>query len=330
MADDEREEEREFLERLKARTGRSLAEWMAAIAAQGFSDKNEIIDWLRAQGLPFARASWLERIHRNGGRPIHLDAADIPDTPDERPADRSGSDPWPPASAIQRQRGDQGSDPDAAALDKLLAAAKGYRPLYQLIEAEVRNAIPGAAFLPKGRYICVVAPSEFAAITLHATEIRLGLALGDHPIGGRLEKAKLRGPGPANTHKVVLTDARQRPRELLTGVKAPALRALDLIFDQSVRSGRGRNANAFPETEAAAEVIRDLSPSLLAHPSNFGPHLRVTASRPPPLPRGSRAVSGRGGRGRCGARRTPGARSRAGFASPHGPLGLPAPAPPPD
>ena len=74
MAKDDREEERAFLEGLKTRTGRDLAEWMAAIAAQGFSDKNEIIDWLRTQGLPFARASWLERIHRNGGRPIHADA----------------------------------------------------------------------------------------------------------------------------------------------------------------------------------------------------------------------------------------------------------------
>ena len=73
MSNDEREEERAFLEGLKARTGRDLAEWMAAIAAQGSSDKNEIIDWLRTQGLPFARASWLERIHRKGGKPIHAD-----------------------------------------------------------------------------------------------------------------------------------------------------------------------------------------------------------------------------------------------------------------
>ena len=71
MAKDEREEEREFLSGLKARTGRDLGEWMAAIAAQGSADKNEIIDWLREQSLPFARASWLERIHRNGGKPIY-------------------------------------------------------------------------------------------------------------------------------------------------------------------------------------------------------------------------------------------------------------------
>ena len=74
MSNDEREEERDFLEGLKARTGRDLGQWMAAIAAAGFSDKNEIIDWLRAEGLPFARASWLERIHRNGGKPIYATA----------------------------------------------------------------------------------------------------------------------------------------------------------------------------------------------------------------------------------------------------------------
>ena len=86
MAKDEREEEREFLSGLKARTGRDLGEWMAAIAAQGFTDKNEIIDWLREQGLPFARASWLERIHRNGGKPIYSPTL-CPKRPHEKPRD---------------------------------------------------------------------------------------------------------------------------------------------------------------------------------------------------------------------------------------------------
>ena len=75
MARDERDEEQEFLAELAARTGRSLADWMAAITAQGFADKNETIDWLRREGFPFARASWLERIHSNGGRPIYEHAA---------------------------------------------------------------------------------------------------------------------------------------------------------------------------------------------------------------------------------------------------------------
>ena len=96
MAKDEREEEREFLSGLKARTGRDLGEWMAAIAAQGFTDKNEIIDWLREQSLPFARASWLERIHRNGGKPIYSSDPAPEDAPRKSHATRN-RDPHLPA-----------------------------------------------------------------------------------------------------------------------------------------------------------------------------------------------------------------------------------------
>ena len=68
---------------------------------------------------------------------------------------------------------------EVADLDKLLAAGKGYRPLYQLLEAEVRAAVPGLTITPKAAYISLGAPREFAAVTLHATELRLGLDLGD-------------------------------------------------------------------------------------------------------------------------------------------------------
>ena len=132
MAGDEQEEEREFLAELKARSGQDLAQWMAAIAAQGFADKNETIDWLRAQGFAFARASWLERIHSNGGRPIYMDQPPKP-APEPKPV--------PPARAPSAR--------ETADLEKLLAAAKGYRPLYQLLEAEIRRAVPGVDVKPK-------------------------------------------------------------------------------------------------------------------------------------------------------------------------------------
>lgn len=77
MSTDWREKEREFLTSLKADTGRDLAEWMRVIAAQNLPHRNDIIDWLRQQGFPFARASWLERIHHNQGRPIYLDPAEL-------------------------------------------------------------------------------------------------------------------------------------------------------------------------------------------------------------------------------------------------------------
>ncbi len=206
MAGDEQEEEREFLADLKARSGRDLAEWMAAISAQDFTDKNETIDWLRAQGFPFARASWLERIHKNGGRPIYASGPPRP-TPEPR------SPPAPPTPRPPSKR-------ETAELDKLIAAAKGYRPLYQLLEAEIRRAVAGVSVSPKAGYISFAAPLEFAAVTLHATELRLGLDLGDRAFDAPLERSRLRGPPQAISHMLVLTDARQMNADLTNLIKA--------------------------------------------------------------------------------------------------------------
>jgi len=234
MANDEREEERQFLEGLKARTGRDLAEWMAGIAAHGSSDKNEIIDWLRSEGLPFARASWLERIHRNGGRPIHADAlsAAAVEAPRSEEPPVKAEPPRRPGAAPEarpvkettraaiKEKAVQPSADAAAELEKLVSAAKGYRPLYHFLEAQIRQVIPDIVVAPRGRYISLGAPDELAAVTLHPTEIRLGLDLGDRPFDALVQQAKLRGASPAISHMVVLTDARQVNDALLALIRA--------------------------------------------------------------------------------------------------------------
>jgi hypothetical protein len=73
--------------------------------------------------------------------------------------------------------------------------------------------------------VAIGAPHEFAAVTLHPTEIRLGLNLGDRPFDAQVQKAKLRGPGPAITHMVVLTDARQVDARLLALIEVASRRA---------------------------------------------------------------------------------------------------------
>ena len=210
MAGDEQEEEREFLAELKAHSGQDLAQWMAAITAQGFADRNETIDWLRAQGFAFARASWLERIHSNGGKPIYMDQP--PKSVAELKLQPPVAKPAPVARALSRG--------ETAELDKLLAAAKGYRPLYQLLEAEIQRAVPGASVAPKATYISFAAPAEFAAVTAHAAELRLGLDLGDRPFDATLQRPRMRGPGPAISHMLVLTDARQVNADLINLIKA--------------------------------------------------------------------------------------------------------------
>jgi Domain of unknown function (DUF5655) len=223
---DERQEEHEFLQGLKARTGRDLAEWMAAIAAQGFSDKNEIIDWLRNEGLPFARASWLERIHRNGGMPIHAHPpSGVPtDTAPVEAPPKESHQPRPKAARPPDRPSVQPPTGAAAALETLVAAAKGYRPLYLLLEAELGKAIPGVAVTPGNGHASIGAPAEFAAVSFHATELRLGLALGEHPFDGGLQKAKIKGTGAAITHMLVLTDARQVNTDLMALAQAASRR----------------------------------------------------------------------------------------------------------
>jgi hypothetical protein len=207
MARNEEEEEQEFLADLEGRTGRDLAQWMAAIAAQNFSDKNEVIDWLRGQGIPFARASWLERIHSNGGRPIYS----------ERPGEHGGEErPQPLPKPMPRAP----SPRERADLERLLAAAKGYRPLYQLLEAEIRGVVAHLTVAPRPGYISLGGPREFAAVTLYASELRLGLDLGDRPHDQALQRPRMRGPGPAISHMLVLTDARQVTTDLLNLIKA--------------------------------------------------------------------------------------------------------------
>ncbi len=222
---DEREEEREFLERLQARTGRGLAQWMAAITLEGFADKNQVIDWLRRQGFTFQRASWLERIHANGGKPIYgaAPAKPLAAVPEEPPVATPVRQPEPaPAAAAPSPAPSQAApEADAAArLEKLISAAKGYRPLYHMLETAIRGALPALVLTPRAGYISLGAPAEFAAITLHATEIRLGLDLGERPFDSLLQKAKMKGPGPAITHMAVLTDARQINGELLRLLEA--------------------------------------------------------------------------------------------------------------
>jgi Domain of unknown function (DUF5655) len=217
MAADERQEEAQFLAELKARSGRDLAGWMTAIAAQNFGDKNEVIDWLRGQGFAFARASWLERIHSNGGRPIYEGVAERParSQPNPRPEQAS---PLPPPS-LPPPTGEE-----AALLEKLMAQAKGYRPLYQMLEAEVKRAIPDLRLSPAPTHIAFSAPATFAAVALSASEVRLGLALGEHPCDSRLQRAKMKGVGEDISHMVVLTDARQVNADLLSRVLAANIR----------------------------------------------------------------------------------------------------------
>ncbi len=222
--------ERELIEDLVPRTGRSLADWMAAIGQAGLSDKNAIIDWLRPQGLTFPHASWLERIHNNGGRPIYLDAAaaadpaaplppvvrePAPAQPPPKPAMApTGAAPRPAPRAPVQQAPASGEG-----LAGLLARGKGLRPLAEFLLREIAVTLPGAVVAAEGDLVSIGRPAELAVLSISPRELRLGLDLGDAPLEGMLVRSRIPGSPPRITHMVVVSDARQIGGALLDLVR---------------------------------------------------------------------------------------------------------------
>jgi len=213
MAIDYGERERAFIDGLTENSGRDLAAWMAAISAADLPHRNDIIDWLRRQGFMFSKASWLERIHHNGGRPIYagsVGAARARVHRRERRAPTPAQSATPPAAS--------GAAP-VAGLDELLAKAKAYRPLAQYLIDQIRSVRPRASLAARSSFIAIADPGEFARLGVGAKELRLHLALGSgHPAGDRVKKGAPGGglgKDEALSHMVVLTDARQIDRQLL-------------------------------------------------------------------------------------------------------------------
>lgn len=222
------DKEREFLDALKADTGRDLAQWMEAIRGEGLTDRNAIIDWLRRQGFRFSRASWLERVYHNNGQPIYAGRA----VPAKRPPPRpSAAAPAPsvlgnrttappprqttptspvlvrfaaarPAAEAYASPGPAStagsSDPLAPEITALTAKAKAYRPLAEFLLREIAKAVPGALFGVARQQVTMAAHGrEFAALAISARDLKLTLA---------------------GTPPVVLTDARQVDDRLLAQI----------------------------------------------------------------------------------------------------------------
>ena len=248
MSRDLREKESEFIAGLAADTGRDLGQWMALIDGQTFAHRNDMIDWLRQQGLTFAKASRLERIHHNGGKPLYGERPIIRIAPEPPAAPAAPAKPEiapPPADvAVEPARPTPlpatpvAAPPPAATakpptppppiladLSSFLAKAKGYRPLAELLLRAVREAVPGATVHLQETHADLAAPLVFGALAVTAKDVRLALDLGDRPFEGDLKRLRLPGTAANLTHTIVISDARRVDADLKALVAAAAARA---------------------------------------------------------------------------------------------------------
>lgn len=231
MSTDYAEKEREFLETLEADTGRGLAAWMDAISAQKFAVRNEAIDWLRQQGFMFWKASWLERIHQNGGRPIYGDAGPaVPQKPAATavPALASIAPVVEPPKAVDPAPMPPAPSPAAVPaafdtdLEDLLKKAKALAPLARFVLREIAKSVPGSTFAASGNTVSIRRDAEFAVIAIGPKELKLGLALPGDPVAAPLQAAKFAAPtyrvAETITHMALLSDARQIDASLMAHV----------------------------------------------------------------------------------------------------------------
>ncbi len=211
MATDYAEKEREFIASLEDDTGTGLDGWMLAIAGAGLPNRNDMIDWLRLQGFSFAKASWLERIHHNGGRLIYAgDPSAKRDMPDPEP-----EAPPPPVMIPAAPAADLSLRPLDGNVTKLLLAAKGLRPLAELVLGEIGRAIPQVAYVASAPLIIALAPKPFAALLPGPKQLKLYADFGaSHDAQIKPAEAVLKAPAPFPA-MIVINDARRVDQNFL-------------------------------------------------------------------------------------------------------------------
>lgn len=233
MGTDYAEKERTFVAGLEADTGRSLDAWMRAIDQSGLAERNAIIDWLRQNGFAFSNASWIERIHHNGGRLVYGEGEPPPrdSVPGEAPP------PLPeveliPATIKPPEPVAASSAPGELLSDAVsgaLAAAKGLRPLAMLAVREIQAALPGTTIDTDGPLLSLCGPKPFLALLPGAKSLKLygdfGVALDSRAARAEAQMKVASKAAPPFPHVIVLTDARLIDATFLSLVQAAHTRA---------------------------------------------------------------------------------------------------------
>jgi hypothetical protein len=259
MGTDYAGKERTFIAGLEADTGCGLDAWMRAIDQSGLSERNDIIDWLRQNGFTFSNASWIERIHHNGGRLVYGDGAE-PQSLEQRSLEPrlleiAPGDGPPPLPLLVRAKAvatpvpeiptaaapPLGVEPaaldmpvslratDAAQIDPavmtILATAKGLRPLAELVLREIRAAIPGVQYHAEAPLVIISDPLPFAALLPGPKKLLLYASLDST---GALEVrtgALIAKSQPPYPQMLVLDDARRIGQDFRDAVAGAARKA---------------------------------------------------------------------------------------------------------
>ena len=181
MAKGSRELEQEFIATARAKTGKTVPEWMSIIGATQLAKPNAILNWLKTEHkLNHTQANLLSGIYLNDGQPVF----------------------------------------DYEVLFKKLFVGKDQLlPLYRTLESGIQSRLPEAEFIPTKTYMSIEGKRCFACATMTKQNIRVGLDLGDTPFHDYVQKARSLGAMPNLTHMIEVADSAQVDSKLLNHVQ---------------------------------------------------------------------------------------------------------------
>lgn len=159
--------ERDFIQDCKAKTGRSLGDWMALLKSTGLIKPKELLNHIKAEyGLNHMQANFLSGIYLNNGKPVY-DSAGL--------------------------------------LNAHFEKYPNQRSIYDRLEALVKAHFPAVRVVGTKGYISFRNEKEFAVAKINKGNVRIGMDLGDRPFDKQVQKAKSLGTMPRISHMVEVT-----------------------------------------------------------------------------------------------------------------------------
>jgi len=178
MAKTSGEFELEFIQSAKAKTGKTLEQWLSLVKQKGLKKQMEILNWLKQEhALNHMQAAFVAGIYLNDSKPVYQNESSL--------------------------------------LDNQFVKAEGMRNLFEQVSSAILQEFPEATMIAKKTYVSFTASREFAAINIKPKELRIGFDLGDVATNEILQKAKLTGPMPRISHMVTVTQKDQLNKNVL-------------------------------------------------------------------------------------------------------------------
>ena len=170
--------EREFIQTVKRKTGRTVEQWLPVVKRSGFTTQMEITDWLKTEyKFNHLDASLLAGLYLNNGKAVYQNENSL--------------------------------------FENQFIKCEKMRPLFVEVSKQILETFSNAQLIPKKTYLSYATIKEFVALNIGSDEIRIGMDLGNLPFSEIIQRSKLIGPVRRISHMTIIKCIQQFDQELI-------------------------------------------------------------------------------------------------------------------